>query len=131
MVTNKFRRDKGGESAVRKCRHSARLLKARGLIVAFAALLVGVAVAEVIGVTAAFGVFAALIVLIALISRQEGVAGPTSVSWPANQTWPDTGIKLFAEALPDPCMVLDRRGIVRFRQRARARPPFRSGPAIR
>jgi two-component system phosphate regulon sensor histidine kinase PhoR len=36
---------------------------------------------------------------------------------PAGQIWPDTGVKLFAEALPDPCIILDRRGIVRYANR--------------
>ena len=62
---------------------------------------------------------------------------------PATQIWPETGIKLFAEALPDPCFILDRRGIVALRQPKRdcrlfdpARrtvdlPPARSGPGRR
>ena len=91
-----------------------RLFEARGLIAAFAALLVILAVAGVVSATAALVMLAGLIVLVALIRRDEAAMRPTSLSRPADQTWPDTGIKLFAEALPSPCLVLDRRGIIRF-----------------
>ncbi len=91
-----------------------RLFEARGLIAAFAALLVILAIAGVVSATAALVMLAGLIVLVALIRRDEAAMRPTSLSRPADHTWPDTGIKLFAEALPSPCLVLDRRGIIRF-----------------
>ncbi len=50
---------------------------------------------------------------------------------PADQVWPETGVKLFAEALPDPCIVLDRRGVVRYANRRAVSRLRRSGPATR
>ena len=34
--------------------------------------------------------------------------------------WPDTSLKRFAEALPDPCLIVDRRAILRYRNGAAA-----------
>src|SRR5262245_38625577 len=36
---------------------------------------------------------------------------PAALGEPRRAVWPETGVKLFAEALPDPCFVLDRRGV--------------------
>ncbi|MCB1496688.1 MAG: PAS domain-containing protein [Bauldia sp.] len=94
-----------------------RIHQSRWLIVAFAALLVVLAAAGTINATAALVLFAALFVLVALVRHDEAVARPVASSRPIEPVWPDTGIKLFAEALPDPCMVLDRRGVVRFANR--------------
>jgi len=94
-----------------------RIHQARWLIVAFAALLAVLTVAGTIGVTVALVLFVALFLLVALVHHDEAVVRPLASARPAEQVWPETGIKLFAEALPDPCMVLDRRGIVRFANR--------------
>ena len=57
----------------------------------------------------------ATVVATAVLASRRRVAEPAlrSVDRPAG-AWPETGIKLFAEVLPDPCFVLDRRGIVRY-----------------
>jgi len=39
---------------------------------------------------------------------------------PASPVWPETGVKLLAEALPDPSIILDRRGVVRYVNRRAA-----------
>ena len=49
--------------------------------------------------------------------RRRRALAPADRPEPADQVWPETGVKLFAEALPDPCIVLDRRGIVRYANR--------------
>jgi two-component system, OmpR family, phosphate regulon sensor histidine kinase PhoR len=91
-----------------------RLSRSRWLIVGSGALLAVLAAAGMISLAAALVIFAGFVVLTALIRRDGPVTRPAILSPPVDQTWPDTGIKLFAESLPDPCMVLDRRGIVRF-----------------
>ena len=35
-----------------------------------------------------------------------------------NEKWPDTSVKRFAEALADPCMIVDRRSVLRYRNEA-------------
>jgi two-component system phosphate regulon sensor histidine kinase PhoR len=53
---------------------------------------------------------------------------PAALGEPRRAVWPETGVKLFAEALPDPCFVLDRRGVVRYaNKRAAAGFPIRPG----
>lgn len=62
--------------------------------------------------------FAVVVALAAVVPRAfVARLGPVAPPEPADQVWPETGVKLFAEALPDPCIVLDRRGIVRYANR--------------
>src|SRR5690606_23433669 len=45
--------------------------------------------------------------------------------------WPETGVKRMADALPDACIILDRRGIVRYANgRAEAAFPVRPGDPL-
>ncbi|MEP2117955.1 ATP-binding protein [Bauldia litoralis] len=106
--------DKGSRIAPPEVPAFRRLFEARWIIVAFAALLAILALTGVVGWTPALVLLGGLVFFVALIGRSGSVARPASVSRPTEQIWPETGIKLFSEALPDPCMVLDRRGVVRF-----------------
>lgn len=92
----------------------SRLSEARLLILATAALLAALTIYGMIDVLAALVIFVAFAIL-AMVVRRDRSAERTSATMPvAEQVWPDTGIKLFAEALPNPCLVLDRRGVVRY-----------------
>jgi two-component system phosphate regulon sensor histidine kinase PhoR len=75
-------------------------------------------------------IFAA-ITLAALASRPAPAAIPVAAVESARAASPEAGVGHFAEALPDPCFVLDRRGIVRYaNQRATAAYPIRPGEAL-
>jgi two-component system, OmpR family, phosphate regulon sensor histidine kinase PhoR len=102
----------GAESPLQAA--TRRLSEARWLLAASGVVLIVLVFAGLIGLPAALIIFAAFIVLTAVIRRDGMSAPPAAVAAPAAQPWPETGIKLFAEALPDPCMVLDGRGIVRY-----------------
>ncbi|HET7715125.1 MAG TPA: ATP-binding protein [Bauldia sp.] len=95
-----------------------RLSDARWFLVALAVLVVLVVYASALTALEGVFFFAAAVVLSILIPRaaplrREAAGRPER----AEQIWPETGVKLFAEALPDPCIVLDRRGIVRYANR--------------
>ncbi len=95
-----------------------RLSEARLLIAAVAALLVLLTLVAYLSPVSGAVIFAGVIILAAIVPRS--VPTPrlrAERPVPAGKTWPETGIKLFAEALPDPCIVLDRRGIIRYANR--------------
>jgi len=95
-----------------------RILEARWFLLAVAAA-IAVAVYAA-GVTAVAGavLFAAIVALAGLLPRAAPVRHQAADrSPPADQVWPETSVKLLSEALPDPCIVLDRRGIVRYANR--------------
>ena len=102
----------GAESPLRSAQR--RLSEARWLLAGSGVLLLVLVFVGMIGFPAALIIFAAFVVLTAVIRRDAMSAPPATIPAPAAQPWPETGIKLFAEALPDPCMVLDGRGIVRY-----------------
>jgi two-component system, OmpR family, phosphate regulon sensor histidine kinase PhoR len=90
-----------------------RLADARWLVIGLAAVFLLLFAAEALTWAGALIAFAATTLLVGLIPL--AVAGrPIGVAETLPIIWPETGIKLFAEALPNPCFVLDRRGIVRF-----------------
>jgi len=102
----------GPDSPLRSA--TRRLFEARWLLAASGVLLIVLVFVGLIGFAAALIIFAAFVVLTAAIRRDGTSAPPSTIPAPAAQPWPETGIKLFAEALPDPCMVLDGRGTVRY-----------------
>jgi two-component system phosphate regulon sensor histidine kinase PhoR len=112
-------------------RFAERLADGRFLIAAVAAALVLLFAAGAIGLGGAFVTFAAVALLIGLVPLAPASARPVSPAEATPAVWPETGIKLFAEALPDPCFVLDRRGVVRFvNSRAAAAFPIRPGEPL-
>jgi two-component system phosphate regulon sensor histidine kinase PhoR len=104
-----------------------RLAEARWLIAAVAVLLLVLAFFDAVTLTAAAVVFAAFVILVLLIPRGRVDIGLATHSQPAPTAWPETGVKLFADALPDPAVVLDRRGVVRYANE-RAIAAFRIKP---
>jgi two-component system phosphate regulon sensor histidine kinase PhoR len=112
-------------------RFAERLAEGRFLIAAVAAALVLLFAAGAIGFAGAFVTFAAVALLIGLVPLASPAERPVSPAEATPAIWPETGIKLFAEALPDPCFILDRRGVVRFaNSRAAAAFPIRPGEPL-
>lgn len=112
-------------------RFVGQLGEARWLIFAFAAFLVFLYAAGLIAMAGATLAFAAVTLLIGIIPRAVRSAEPVAVAETHSPIWPETAIKLFAEALPDPCFILDRRGIVRYANIAAAAAfPIRPGEPL-
>ena len=108
-----------------------RLREARWLLGIIAVVLVILFAVEEITASGAVLLFLVLAGAVALAPRPNAAERLASRSEPAQPIWPETGIKRFAEALPDPCFVLDRRGVVRYaNDRALGAFPIRTGEAL-
>jgi two-component system phosphate regulon sensor histidine kinase PhoR len=94
-----------------------RLSEGRWLLAAAAALIALLIFTTELTLSQGVLLFAGFLALVAIVPRAGAAAAPATRPEPAEQIWPETGIKLFAEALPDPCIVLDRRGVVRYPNR--------------
>jgi two-component system phosphate regulon sensor histidine kinase PhoR len=116
--------DRGGPSSDAGL---ARLSEARWLIVAVTALVVLLALFGVVGGWAAVFLLAAIVFLILVVPRGRNDNRLVARAEPQAAAWPETGVKLFADALPDPCFILDRRGILRYAN-GRAGATFRVKP---
>jgi two-component system phosphate regulon sensor histidine kinase PhoR len=111
-------------AAVRRIAYSRWSIVTAGIVAV--ALFVAGAVNPLGGVL----VFAA-VTLAALAARPPATATPTAPAESARPALSEPGIGHFAEALPDPCFVLDRRGVVRYaNQHAMAAYPIRPGEAF-
>jgi len=92
-----------------------RLLEARWFLVALALFTVALVLAAELTPVGGLVVFAGVVALTALLptasARRDATLERRDV---ADPIWPETAVKLFAEALPDPCIILDRRGVVRY-----------------
>ena len=109
---------------------AARLVEARWLLAAAIAVPLALCLAGAMTPVAGMLVFAAMTVA-ALAPRQASSDRLAVAAGPVQQVWPETGIKRFAEALPDPCFVLDRRAVVRYaNERALAAFTIRPGEAL-
>lgn len=95
-------------------RAARRVAEARWLIAASGALLVVLVAVGLVGIGSALIILGALVVFTAVTVRSGPASRTSPVVEPAEQVWPGTGMKLFAEALPTPCLILDRRGVVRY-----------------
>ncbi len=91
-----------------------RLAEGRWLVVAVAVLLLALVIASVIPPAAGGLIFAAVVVLIAVMPRARTSQRLPTMARPAAATALEPGVQAFADALPNPCFVLDRRGIVRY-----------------
>jgi len=110
---------------------AGRLREARWPLITTAIVLAILYASALVSAAGAVIIFAVLAGAIALAPRPTAAERRARVSEPARSVWPETGIKRFAEALPDPCFVLDRRGVVRYaNERARAAFPIRTGEAL-
>ncbi|MCR4282984.1 MAG: ATP-binding protein [Bauldia sp.] len=112
-------------------RLALRLSENRRLIAAAAVVLFVLFLAGTITATGgilAFIAFAALVVAIPAARPRNPVPAPAAGTPPVES---EAGVKLFAEALPVPCFILDRRGVVRYaNERAAAMFPIRIGEAL-
>jgi two-component system, OmpR family, phosphate regulon sensor histidine kinase PhoR len=91
-----------------------RLSEGRWLIGAATAIILVFVVAGALNLVAGGGLLLAFVAAIALIPRSAQGVAAEAPAIPLPATGPDGGIRRFADALPDPCFILDRRGIVRY-----------------
>ncbi|WEK51734.1 MAG: ATP-binding protein [Candidatus Kaistia colombiensis] len=109
----------------------ARLVEARAFFLTMAALLLLLVLIDQISPIAAGVLLAAAIGFFAVFTRRPDVLPVRLTSRPPPSIWPETGIKRMADALPDPCVILDRRGVVRYaNSRAEATFPLRPGDPL-
>jgi two-component system phosphate regulon sensor histidine kinase PhoR len=105
-----------------------RLAGLRWVLLGLALLLAVLGLAGLIQPGGAILAFAGMTAILLFGPRLPNVVKPVSVDEAQKPVWPETGVKLFAEALPDPCFVIDRRGVVRYaNRRAAAAFPIRPG----
>ena len=98
-----------------------RLAEARWFLLALALFVAGVVIAGGLSPGGGVLVFAGVVALTALMPRvSRRRDAPPERRDLADPVWPETAVKLFAEALPDPCIILDRRGVVRYVNRRAA-----------
>jgi two-component system phosphate regulon sensor histidine kinase PhoR len=118
------------ESSSRLGRYADNLIANRWIAVAAVAFIVAVCVAG--GVTPVWAAVIAVGLLVLLARGPHGTATDGRVIAPASSAQSlEPGLGLIAEALPDPCFILDRRGIVRYANRRAAAPfPIGVGDAL-
>jgi len=119
----------GGEAVA--ARLLARLSGGRRLIAAAGLLLLLLTVAGALSPSVALLVFAAFAALVAAIPPPRPAEQAALPAAPTPALLPDAGLTAFADALPDPCFILDRRGFVRYANaRAVAMFPIGIGEAL-
>ena len=110
---------------------AGRLSESRWLIVAIGILLLALVLADIVAPVPAGAIFLVLLVLVAVLPRARAARDLPAAARPALPTAPDGGVQAFANALPTPCFVLDRRGIVRYaNQRAFDAFAIRAGESL-
>ncbi len=110
----------------------SRVLEGRWVIVVTAAAALFLGLAGVLSPLAGIVIVVVVAAAIAVIPRRAGeVAVAAAAATPPAASSPDAGIRVFADSLPDPCFVLDRRGVVRYaNDRAAATFAIRTGEAL-
>ena len=112
---------RGGPPPGALMRTARRLGAARWFMLALAAFVAAMAYLTALTATEGLIIYAAVVALTALLPRAPvRREAPSDRPDTADPVWPETGVKLFAEALPDPCIILDRRGVVRYVNRRAA-----------
>jgi two-component system phosphate regulon sensor histidine kinase PhoR len=109
----------------------SRLIEGRWVILVTAAAVGLLTLGGAITVAACLVVVAAVAAAIAFVPRTpiEAVAAIAAPPTPVISL--DGGVRLFADSLPDPCFILDRRGVVRYaNERAAAMFSIRVGEAL-
>ena len=105
-----------------------RLTDGRWLLASVAVLLLAFIAA---GTIAAAGIFVVLAAAVAFVPRGASESTPVTEGIVTTTVERDPVVKLFADALPDPCFILDRRGIVRYaNERAVVAFQIRVGEAL-
>lgn len=92
----------------------ARFAGTAGLLAGTAILLAALVLAGSVAAGPAVLILLGVAILALALPRPGVTAGGVSRAEETATTWPETGAKLFAEALPDPCFIVDLRGIVRY-----------------
>ncbi|HWJ74759.1 MAG TPA: ATP-binding protein [Kaistia sp.] len=129
-----------GEAADREERGSAqggdggvvgRLGAARYVLLGFVCLLAILVAAGALALHTAALLFFAVTLMIAALPRGERLVPRRLAQRAPPSVWPDTGLKQMADALPEPCVILDRRGFVRYQNHlAEAAFPIRPGDPL-
>ena len=96
---------------------AGRLSESRWLLAVAGVLLLVLAGTDVVPLLAAGLMFGTLVGLVAVLPRAHAAQSLPATVRPTLPTAPDSGVQAFANALPDPCFILDRRGIVRYANR--------------
>lgn len=114
-------------------RLSRRLWRTRWAAAVAAVLLLILGLAGLVQPWAGLFLFLAFIAALAAIQPDDAVAEPPAAAVPAAPaaTAIDAAVRGLADALPDPCFILDRRGVVRYANgKASAAFPIGVGEAI-
>ncbi len=93
---------------------ATRLSESRWLIAAVGILMLILALANIVAPLPAGAIFVTLVVLVAVLPRAQVAPRVAAAARPVLPTASEGGIQALANALPDPCFILDRRGIVRY-----------------
>ena len=93
---------------------AGRLSESRWLIVAVAILLLALVLADSVAPVPAGVIFVALLALVGVLPRARTAQRLPAATHPAAAIASEGGVQAFANALPNPCFILDRRGIVRY-----------------
>ncbi len=121
----------GSDARGAAARSWARLADGRRMAVAVATLLAVLVVAGLLTAAVAVLILAVLVVLIVLMPPgrvDERPGAPVATVAPAAIP---SALQAFAEALPDPCFIIDRRGkVLALNQRAAHDFPLRPGDAL-
>ncbi len=110
---------------------AGRLSESRWLIAAVGILLLVLVLAQIVAPLPAGLIFLALLALVAVLPRARAAQRRQVAVNPAMPIASEGGVQTFANALPDPCFILDRRGIVRYaNQRAIEAFGIRAGQSL-
>ncbi len=110
---------------------AARLFESRWLIVAVGILLLVLVLADSVAPLPAGAILAVLLVLVAVLPRVRAAQRLPAAARPVVPIALEGGVQAFANALPTPCFILDRRGIVRYaNERAVAAFSIRQGESL-
>ena len=110
---------------------AARLSESRWLIAAAGVLLLVLVLANIVAPLPAVVILLGLLVLVAALPRARTAQRLPAVAHPAVPIASEGGVEAFANALPTPCFILDRRGIVRYaNERAIAAFSIRQGESL-
>ena len=108
-----------------------RLSAGRWLIAGVGGLLLVLVLAGSITPLPAGSVFVALVILVAAMPRSLAAPRLSAAALPVVPIASESGVQALANALPDPCFILDRRGIVRYaNQRAVEAFDIRAGQSL-
>ncbi len=114
----------------------ARLAAGRMLLTGLAGILALLVLTEAVTLTSAALIFFSVLLMLGALPL--GVASPAdrpSIRRLAQRAppsvWPETSLKRMADALPEPCIILDRRGYVRYQNRLAEKAfPIRPGDPL-